>query len=117
MRDETAADGLVPVGLFGVEADHEPLRPRSVVPVAVAAGADGDFLDPQVPGDGAIAARPGQCGGGLAVGVAVSSYHTSRQTFWHPDPVVREGRLEKLRADLRSVVALLAEDDKIDSRL
>ncbi len=48
--------------------------------------------------------------------VIVPSYHTSRQAFRHPDPVVREARLEKLRADLRSVTALLAEDDSITCR-
>jgi len=67
---EPVADRGVAVGLFGVVADHEALRPRAFVAVAGAAGGDGDFLDPQVPRDGAIPAGAGQCGGGLSVGVA-----------------------------------------------
>ena len=70
VRDEPAADGGVPVGLFGVVADHEPLRPRTVVTITQAAGRDRDLLDPQVARDGAVAAGSGLCGGGLAVGVA-----------------------------------------------
>jgi sugar phosphate isomerase/epimerase len=27
----------------------------------------------------------------------ISTYHTSRQAFWHPDPKVREARMEHLR--------------------
>jgi len=49
VRDEPAADGGVPVGLLGVVADHEPLRPGAVVAVTVTAGGDGDLLHPQVP--------------------------------------------------------------------
>ncbi|HEX5510493.1 MAG TPA: hypothetical protein VFX41_02155 [Actinomycetales bacterium] len=70
MFHQPVADRGVAVGLFGVVADHEPLRPRAVVAVTVPAGRDGDLLDPQVPRDGAVPAGPGQCGGGLGVGVA-----------------------------------------------
>ena len=48
---------------------------------------------------------------GTADGVmVVSSYHTSRQAFWHPDPAVRAERLAKLRSDLVAVVRLLAAE-------
>ena len=63
--DELVADQLVALGLLGVVADHEPFRPRPAVP-----GGHPDFLDPQVLGDGAVAALPGQRRGGLGVGVA-----------------------------------------------
>jgi len=69
VRDEPVADRGVPVGLFGVVADHEPLCPGTVVAVAMTAGGDRDFLDAQVAGHGAVAARSGQRRGGLAVGV------------------------------------------------
>jgi hypothetical protein len=49
-------------------ADHEPLRPRAVITVTLAAGGDRDFLDAQVPRDGGVSARAGQRGGGLGVG-------------------------------------------------
>ena len=70
MGDQVGPDGGVAVGLFGVVADHEPLRPGAFVAVAVTAGSDVDLLDPQVPRHGAVAARTGQRGGGLGVGVA-----------------------------------------------
>jgi len=63
-------DGGVTLALFGVVADHEPHRPGTLVTVAVPAGGDGDLLDPQVPGHGGVAARAGQRGGRLDVGVA-----------------------------------------------
>ena len=59
VRDEVGADLLVALGLFGVVADHEPLGAGAVVAVAVPAGGDRDLLDPQVVGDGAVAARGG----------------------------------------------------------
>ena len=70
MSDELPADGFVAFGLFGVVADHEPLRPGTFIAVARATWCDRDFLDPQVPRDGPVAARPGQRRGGLTVGVA-----------------------------------------------
>jgi len=45
---EPVADGGVPVGLFGVVADHEPLRPSALVAFAGAAVGDRDLLDAQV---------------------------------------------------------------------
>jgi hypothetical protein len=51
-------------------AHDEPLDPRAVIAVTIAAGGDLDLLDPQVVRDGAVAAGTGQRGGGLSVGVA-----------------------------------------------
>ena len=70
VRDEVGPDLLVTLGLFGVVADHEPLGSGALVAVAVPAGGDRDFLDPQVVGHGAVAPGAGQRAGGLGVGVA-----------------------------------------------
>jgi hypothetical protein len=48
VRDETASDRGVAVGLLGVVTDHEPLRPSPLIPVALPAGRDRDFLHAQV---------------------------------------------------------------------
>jgi len=70
MGDEVGPDDFVAFGLFGVVADHEPLRPRPVVAVAVPAGRDVDLLDCQVARDTRVPAGPGQRGGGFGVRVA-----------------------------------------------
>src|SRR4051794_10641709 len=54
--DEVGSHLRVAVGLGGVVADNEPLRPCAVPAVAGAAGGDVDLLDPQVARDCAIAA-------------------------------------------------------------
>ena len=66
--DEVGPHDCVPFGWLGVVADHEPLRPRPVVAVAVAAGRDVDLFDPQVARDGRVPAGAGQRGGGLGEG-------------------------------------------------
>jgi hypothetical protein len=68
--DEVGPHPGVPGGLIGVVADDKPLRPHALVAVAVAAGSHVDFLDPQVVGDGLVAAGTGQRRGGLSVGAA-----------------------------------------------
>ena len=68
MLDEPFADGFVAGGGVGVVAHHEPFRARPLV--VAAAGCHPDFFDPQVVGDGVVAAGAGQRGGGLGVGVA-----------------------------------------------
>ena len=65
MRDQPVTDQLVAPGLLGVVADHEPFRPRPGVP-----GRHPDFLDPQVPGEGAVAARAGQADPSYETGAA-----------------------------------------------
>jgi hypothetical protein len=50
--DEVGPDLGVAVGLVGVVADDEPLRPHALVTVTLAAGGDVDFLESQVAGDG-----------------------------------------------------------------
>jgi len=68
--DEVGPDCGVPFALFGVVADHEPLRPGPVVAVAVPAGSHVSLLDPQVARDTRVPAGPGQRRGGFGVGVA-----------------------------------------------
>ena len=71
MRDEAATDGLVPIGLFGVGADHEPLgRPRSLVAFALSVGATTTSLTRRFPRT--VRYRPGrpERRGGLTIGVA-----------------------------------------------
>src|SRR2546423_8300947 len=68
MLDEPVSDSGVAGGGLGVVAHDEPLGAGPIV--AAAAGADPDLLDLQVARHGAVAARPGQRGGGLGVGVA-----------------------------------------------
>jgi NAD(P)H-dependent flavin oxidoreductase YrpB (nitropropane dioxygenase family) len=59
--DEVGADLLVAVGLVGVVADHERWGAGAVVDVPLAAGGHrGGGLDPQVFGDGAVAAGAAQ---------------------------------------------------------
>jgi len=45
MVDQVGPDGGVTHRLFGVVADHEPLRAGTLVAVTCAAGADVDFLE------------------------------------------------------------------------
>jgi hypothetical protein len=40
----------------------------------------------------------------------IETYHTSRQALQHPDPLVRQGRDDKLRADFAQAAALLQLD-------
>jgi hypothetical protein len=68
VHDQVRAHRDVMGGGFGVMAHDEPLGPRTLVAVAVTAGGDGDLLDPQVVGDGAVAA-----GGGSGLGAGSGS--------------------------------------------
>ena len=40
----------------------------------------------------------------------ISTYHTSRQAFWHKDPAVRDARQAKLSADFATAAAILRSE-------
>jgi len=62
--DEVGPDGVVAFGLFGVVADHEALRPRTLVAVAFPAGGDVYFLTRRLPATAAY--RPGRASAAAA---------------------------------------------------
>ena len=74
LGDQVGPYLLVPLGGLGVVAHDEPLRPGTLV--AVPARGDVDLFDPQVVGDGSVAARPAP-GGGLVFVWRSSSATTS----------------------------------------